>query len=210
MREEVSTGVNIHLEIFNKMTEIIALRKYLFKVGPGSISDTIQLESLLVECWDELDGSNAEGMEGYKLNGRIEDAKWTPPVLSFTIERHGGTVLGSSRAELQEWNIDINERTATCSKVGHQQIHPMASRLDVRPLAQEVVQLILEDKSDERLKWNDNGSVRVHIGKILPEDSALPQTLAGRRKRFRNAVESLLSEKCWTCINSNVYQPPAS
>jgi len=209
-RDEVSTGVDIHLEILNKMTEVTALSKYLYKVGPGPISDTNHLDSLLAECWDALDGSDAEGMEGYKLNGRIEDAEWNPPALSFTLERHGGTVLGSSRAELQEWNIDINARTATCSIVGHRQIHPMAPRLDVLPLAQEVVKLILEGKKDERLTWYENGSVRVHIGKILTESSAMRQTLAGRRKRFRNAVESLLGENCWTCIRPNVYQPPAS
>lgn len=192
------------------MTEVTALSKYLYKVGPGPISDTNHLESLLVECWDALDGSDAEGMEGYKLNGRIEDAEWNPPVLSFTIERHGGTVLGSSRAELQEWNIDINARTATCSKVGHRQVHPMAPRFNALPPAQVIVQLILDGEQDERLKWYDDGSVRVRMGKILPERSAVKQTLAARRKRLREAIEELLSEKGWTSPNYDLYQPPAS
>lgn len=192
------------------MTKITDLRKYLFKVGPGPISDTTQLECLLAECWDELDGSNTEGMEVYKLSSRIEGAEWNPPVLSFTIERHGCTVQGSSRADLHEWHIDINTMTATCLKVGQRQVRPMTPRLDIRPLAQEVVQLILEGKSDERLKWNGDGSVRIRMGKILPERSAVKQTLAARRKRLRYAVEELLGEKGWTCNRPNVYQPPAS
>jgi hypothetical protein len=37
-------------------------------------------------------------MTGQKLLGRMEEVVWEPPILSFTVERHGGTVQGSSRA----------------------------------------------------------------------------------------------------------------
>ncbi len=192
------------------MPGIDGLLDYLQTLTPGPVSDTSLLERLLMESWGEFSGSEAEKMAGFKLSGRMEDAEWRPPVVRFRIERHGGTVMGSTRAERHEWNIDINARTATCMNVGHRQISPMAPRLDVRPIAEEMVNLILQRKSDERLKWKDDGSVQVQIGKILPEGSAATQTLVARRKRFRQAVEALLGEAGWTCIRPNVYQPPAS
>ena len=48
--------------------------------------------------------------------------EWHPPILSFKIERHGGFVLGSSRAEMQLSNIDTANLTATVVKTSHRQI----------------------------------------------------------------------------------------
>ena len=39
------------------------LRKYLYKVGPGVISDTSCIEHDLEECWYEFSNSDAEGMD---------------------------------------------------------------------------------------------------------------------------------------------------
>jgi hypothetical protein len=84
-------------------TGVDRLRIYLATLPPGPISDPAALERLLAACWDEFTGDYG-GMEGYKLLGRMEDVTWGPPVLSFSVERHGGTVMGSSRAELQGWS----------------------------------------------------------------------------------------------------------
>jgi len=46
-------------------------------------------------------------MTADKLLGRMEEVLWSPPDLTFSIERHGAAALGSSRAELQEWMIDV-------------------------------------------------------------------------------------------------------
>lgn len=86
------------------MQELLA---YLASVPAGLIADTATLEVLLASCWKQFEGSNAEGMAGYKLRGRMEDVVWHPPSLRFMIERHGATVLGSTRAARQEWNINI-------------------------------------------------------------------------------------------------------
>jgi hypothetical protein len=88
------------------------LLEYLSTMSPGEIADVGQLDSLLAACWDQFDGGNAEGMEAYKLLGRMESISWNPPVLSFTIERHGGTVLGSTRADLQSWEVNVRGRCA--------------------------------------------------------------------------------------------------
>jgi len=192
------------------MTNLTSLRKYLYEIGPGQISDTDHLSQILQECWHEFRGADVESMAGYKLIGRMEGVEWNPPVLQFEIERHGRTVMGSSRADIHTWQIDINAKTAICEKTSYRQINPMSRRVNVRPLAEEVVQLILQHKTDERLKWNKDGSVRVHIGKILPDYSAVAQTLQGRRKRFRKEVENLLDDEGWTNVGPNVYRPPNS
>jgi hypothetical protein len=78
------------------------LQSYLATIPPGTIADTAELEGLLATCWDDFSGDHG-GMEGRKLLGRMEDVAWNLPLLTFTIERHGGTALGSTRATLQEW-----------------------------------------------------------------------------------------------------------
>jgi len=88
------------------------LRKYLKTLKPGVIKNTYELEKKLRNCWHELKGGDITNMDGYKILNRMERTKWNPPILSFTIERHGAMVGGSSRAELQLWNVDIEKGEA--------------------------------------------------------------------------------------------------
>jgi hypothetical protein len=91
------------------------LKRILSAMEPGAIAETAEVERLLAGCWDDLGGVDEGGMQGYKLLNRMEDVVWRPPVLSFVIERHGGTVMGSTRAELQHWSVDVDERTTARS-----------------------------------------------------------------------------------------------
>jgi hypothetical protein len=181
-----------------------ALLNYLAALPPGPVADTA-VERLLAACWDELSG-DAGGVKPYKLLGRTEDVTWTPPKLTFAIERHGGTVLGSSRAELQRRTVDVAQRTATHGRAGHRQLEPMQARLDVRPLAEEVAGVIVAGREDERLKWQEDGSVKVLVGKVLPKGSAARETLAARRKRFRLALTERLAEEGWVEAGMNVFR----
>lgn len=184
------------------------LFEYLESMPPGPIAETADLEMLLAECWDDIPGANQQGMSGDKLPGRMEDVVWNPPVLAFVIERHGATVNGSTKAERQKWVLDIVARTASWENVGYRPVRRRQSNLDLRPVAEEIAQLILARKPDQRLKWNENGSVRVLIGEILPEGSAVAQTLAGRRMRFRKKLDQLLLSEGWQKIRPNIYAPP--
>ena len=113
------------------------LRNYLMSIIRGAIKNTAELERLLAGCWDEFEGSETEGMAPYKLHGRMEDVVWDPPNLFFTLERHGETVLGSTRAELHNWKINIQDETANCYESGHRQVYPMqpslTANLDASP-----------------------------------------------------------------------------
>lgn len=180
------------------------LRDFITTTPPGPISDTADLERLLAACWDEVGGDDG-GMTGDKFLGRMQQVAWEPPILTFTIERHGGTVQGSSRATLQEWILDVEKMTARCIEKGIRQVKRPQLRLDVRLLAEEIAKLILLRQEDYRLKWYDDGRVRVLVGKVLPDGSAVTQTLAGRRKRFRAALRERLVVEGWKDVGVNVY-----
>jgi hypothetical protein len=182
-----------------ELTGLARLRAHLATVQPGRIIDTTDLERLLAACWDEFSGDYG-GMEGYKLLGRMEDVTWEPPVLSFAVERHGRTVAGSSRADLQGWTVNIESNTIFYEPLGHRQVRPMQPRLKVEPLVEEIVRLIVAKQGDDRLQWHEDGSVKVLVGKIIPADSAVKQTLAGRRKRFREKLVERLEAEGWGLV----------
>jgi hypothetical protein len=151
-----------------------------------------------LHAWDDLQGNDYSKMKAEKLfRSRIETASWNPPVLTFSIERHGAVVLGSSRATVQEWNVNLDTKSASCVNERSRQHFSPKPRLNVEPMAEEVVRLIVKRKKDERLKWNEDGSVRVLLSKILPDDSAYKATLSGRRKRLRKCLEEKLAGKDW-------------
>jgi hypothetical protein len=181
------------------------LTTFLAATPPGPIPATTELERLLAAAWNEFTGDDG-GMEPYKLLGRIEDVAWNPPLLTFTIERHGGTVMGSTRATLQDWALDLATMTARCVEARHRQVRPMHPRLDVRRFAEEITQLIVPRKEDPRLKRYADGRVRVLVGKIFPEGSAAKQTLAGRRQRFRAALRDRLAGCGWIECGVNVFR----
>ncbi len=172
------------------------LRAHLYEFPVGPHPDTGVLESLLEQAWDQFDGSQDQGMSARKLVGRIYDLQWDPPILSFEIDRHGGTVLGSSRAERQHWKLDIDTQQATCVRAGFRQLHPASPRLDVDALAREIADMIRAAVVADRLNWLEDGRVRVSVGKIIP-DHGPKATLAGRRKRFRKALSVVLAERGW-------------
>jgi hypothetical protein len=190
------------------------LEDYLISLPQGVIQDQDikNIEKYLEKVWEQLEDSNATQMCGFKLRRGIENVKWNPPILSFIIERHGGTVMGSSRAERQSWSIDIIQKKAYSGTVGYRQIYKRQPNLNVELLVKEVFKLINEGTKDDRLKWNKDGSVRILIGKIneLSKSSAVKQTMLGRRKRFMTSMDELMNSIGWVKLKSNIYAPPSS
>jgi hypothetical protein len=68
------------------------LYELLANVPPGPVAGDLGLDRALAGCWDGFRGSDEGGMESYKLLRRMENVWWRPPILTFTIERHGGTL----------------------------------------------------------------------------------------------------------------------
>jgi len=55
------------------------------------------------------------------------------------------------------------------------------------------------------LKWFSDGYVIVSIGKVIPEGGP-KQTVAGRRKRFRQALDAILKATGWEKVRANTYR----
>jgi hypothetical protein len=77
----------------------------------GASLDARRVGDLLAGCWDALSGGTDTNMYAEKL-WRIEQPLWSPPTREFSIERHGQTVNGSSRATVYRWSIDLEKGTA--------------------------------------------------------------------------------------------------
>jgi hypothetical protein len=172
------------------------IRKCLGSVPAGPVPDRLGIDVLLADAWDQFEGSDVYRTTAGKLRGRIENLTWSPPVLTFEIERHGGTVAGSSRAELHSWSVDLEALTATCWTGRHRQLYERERPLDVRPLVDGLVSSIETGGNHESVKMSGDGTIRVLVSKIIP-DTGAKQTDAGRRKRFRLLLEQRLRDRGW-------------
>jgi len=189
-----------------------ALMSYLRRQPPGPLADKDQIEQLLISAWDELPGSADGGMESYKLKGRMENVAWNSPILSFRIERHGGTVNGSVYAEMQQWEVDCEKGFANYDKFNsrRRQVAAKSRPLKVVPIAKEIANVVLRGAEDDRLKWLSSTEVKVLISEVISGAGA-QQTVSGRRKRFYAALENELAETGWAKrANSPVFElsPP--
>ncbi len=189
-----------------KIESLIELRQLISTLPPGDMTEETRIariEELLAACWDELPGEDG-GMPGYKVVGRMEDVKWEPPRLSFSIERHGGTVMGSGYAELQSWIVDLERGSKTLENdwrrrwVGGSRNGP----LKVGPIAAEIADLVKSGKQDRRLKWKSPDEVRILIGEVIADDCP-NQTLAGRRRRFKTLLKEALCQEQWVFTGTN-------
>jgi hypothetical protein len=149
---------------------------------------------LLAECWKELKGSGLSGMTADKLR-RVETFEWVPPLLTFTIERHGAYVNGSTRASVQHWQVNVEQGTAELTGEKRRQLDPMDKRLNVRPIAEALADAIERGAYDDRFHVSKTGNVRLNIGKLIPHTNN--QTTSSRRKRLRAALAQTLTERGW-------------
>jgi hypothetical protein len=149
---------------------MISLGETLASVSLEEVFDLPDLDIALAERWPRLRGSHQGGMRPHKLLLRMEDPSWEPPFLRFVIERHGGTVLGSSRAELQHWEVNLDEMTAEIVKIGHRQLVPMANRISIKPLAEEIANVIQTGIRDDRVTAKD-GVIAIKTSTLFPNGS---------------------------------------
>jgi hypothetical protein len=182
------------------------LLDFLSGVSIGPVVESRTLARLLADVWDSFRGSDEEGMTGRKLIGRMESVAWESPVLTFLIERHGGTVRGSTRGELHRWSVNVESRTASCETGRFRQLQPMAKRISAGLIAQEIAGLMLKGKDDARLKWDGDDKVRVEMGHIFPTGSGFKRTIEGRRKRLRESLKAILAANGWRHRGRNVFE----
>ena len=179
-------------------------RLHCAALPPGPVADVSTLDRLLAAAWDDL-VSDHDGMEGYKLLSRMESVIWNPPLLSFVIERHGGTVLGSTRAELQHWHVDVEKGIATLGKVGWRQKRPSTKRFPMKQIVAEIIDSIQQGQDDDRLQWDRPNKVKLKTCELFPRGSAYRMTLDARRKAFRSLVAAVLIKEGWGQLGYDVF-----
>ena len=183
------------------MNELIEL---LSSTPKGKISDLSKLCPLLRKHWEEFAGHDYGNMKGFKLEDRMKEVQWNPPCLTLSIVRHGQFVLGSKFGSKQKWTVNLETKTARSEEFQKVLLSPLQPKLNVMPIAEEICKLILSGKEDERLKWYDDGRVRINIGKIIPDKNTAAQTVSGRRKRFKKALSDILHKEGWVLGDKNI------
>ena len=188
------------------------LQDVLKNIPPGELQagDSQHILRVLTECWDQLRGATETSMRAFKL-GRAERLTWNPPILSFTMERHGGTVLGSTRAELQDWTVDVETGIADCSPGGRRQLVPVARSVDVVPIAARVFETIDEGPASTSdlikagtVTWQGERQVIIKHSALIP-NHGFQQTVAGRRRRLRTDLRRGMAERGWQLLNTQRY-----
>jgi hypothetical protein len=189
-----------------KDQELKRLKNYLDQQA-GVLLDANHVGGLLAVCWDLLDGGDATNMSAGKL-WRIEQPSWNSPTLEFSIERHGQTVNGSSRATVYRWSVNLEKGNACIIGEKRRQIYAMDKRLDVKPIAESLADAIITGKEDTRIAINKDGSIRLKIGEIIPATNQ--QTTSARRTRLRTQLSTILASHGWKELRVNVYYQPKS
>jgi len=154
----------------------------------------------LANVWDELDGAHVEGMNSSKISAvRIERPSWSHPLFTFAIERHGGTVNGSTRAEVQTWQVDVSTDTATLIGIAPRQLRSTAARMNARALADELAAAVRGSTANTAIDFAPDGrSFAVRLGQLAQLNSGPKQTTDGRRRRVRVLLAQLLAPHGWT------------
>lgn len=202
------------------MDELEELRQHLELHVPGYEFATGEergsIVRLLSKCWGALKGSGRSSMAARKLH-RAERLRWNPPILHFAIERHGAVVAGgSTRAELQQWDINITEGTVELTHSSRRQLLPTAGRLNLAAVVEEVAHLVLHKADDPRLRWASDRRVTIKLKDFLDfaereqqMTSSFKQTRDGRLRRLREEINSRLTRDGWRYVGRATYERPA-
>jgi hypothetical protein len=173
-------------------------RDYLSTVPAGEVDQAYRpsIINLLTECWEGLQGSEAENTFAFKL-ARAEQLTWNAPCLEFVLERHGGTVNGSINAELHTWVVDLDSGQARCATNRRRRLIQADKRMDINGVAQRIAEAIVNGTLCQELEWRvPERYVQLNISAIVP--STNQQTTFARRKRFREALKKLMLEHGWS------------
>jgi hypothetical protein len=188
----------------NKLTEL-RVTMYNLPAAPIPLEMRDRVLELVLECWFEFDSSRTGKMEPWKTrrDGGPENLTWLPPLLSFEIDRHGGTVMGSTRAERQRWTLNLDTHSAVSKTCGHRQLRPNSPRLDVGPKVRAVCAAVQRGPASASdlmaqgiVEWRSDDELRVKHSKLIPDDGPR-QTIIGRRKKFRAKLRNEMTAIGW-------------
>lgn len=190
------------------MNPMEILREYLASLPSGPVAEAGALAVEVAACWEHFSGSTTARISATELPGRVRNAVWQPPLLTFDLEPGTRAGAGPAGPTALRCVMNVEKGTATVATPAHHALPPRP-RLDLTELAEQIVRLILARREDHRLRWYSDGSVRVAVGTILPEGAGFKQTISNRRRKFRRALEEQLLVAGWRKIKDYVFAPPA-
>ena len=152
------------------------LQEILSSVPHGKVDPKSELGGQVLnelgKVWDELQGSKNASTTGEKVAARSEDVTWDGTILSFVLERHGGTVNGSVYAELHRWIVDPLLLTARMMGSGKRQLKPKQKAIgkeDLLRIAESTFQDIKNEvPQDFYLLTKDRKKVQIYLNRLLP------------------------------------------
>ena len=179
------------------MDNIDELIDYAESLSPGelSVDERKILINLLSKSWDELQGSSAEKTTFDKLF-RAENLRVDYPMIYFELERHGGLVNGSTRADIHRWEINLEQSKAILRSRTYRQVSSLDKRYNATEAARMVSKNIINGEDHEYLTWDaEKTRVTVILNKIVP--SSYSRTTQGRNKRFREELQEMMNNTGW-------------
>ena len=183
------------------------LNQHLTSLPAGPISDEEAVRFLLYKAWDDLNIKSHSGFYKEKHIDRTVNLAWDPPSLTFIIERHGGFVQGSSRAEIQSWVVDVQSFCAEHTVSSAKQMRPASPRINMAQIVARLIAAISEETEDPWIKLlhEDRSQFKLNIAQIIP-DQGPTKTVGARRKRLNRDLERELSAAGWRQEKPNHYK----
>ena len=126
---------------------------------------------------------------------RVYQNKMWEAAWLYRKEAEKWTVKGSIYAEIHHWCVNVHEGEASIKRFSRRTVGQKSAALKVGTIAQETADLILHQKSSPKLTWKSDSVVYLKIEEIIPATNA--QTTSSRRKRFKAALETLISPHGW-------------
>lgn len=154
-----------------------------------------ELLNQLVSIWDSCAViGDDQSTFLYKLaNREVEDLQLVDGRIHFTLERHGGLVLGSSFADLHHWVVASETMTKWIEGKSRRRLAPMSSKIDIAELVSRMLIAVEQRDPDVVVELSDV-ALQVKIDQLIP-DGGPAQTVADRRKRLRNALAVELAKR---------------
>jgi hypothetical protein len=167
-----------------------------------------EVQRCLIDAWPELEGSDEESTTKGKLSNRIEELSVNDCFLTFKLERHGGTVQGSTRADVHWWTVDLAKGEATITRKSPRQVRKASPPFPFKEVCQEVVEAVRAGVPHQSIDWKGADRFKLLMGNLVP-CGGIKQTTSGRRKKLREFIEAALGPLGWIQEKPNFFHRSA-
>ena len=156
---------------------------HLKSKSPGLIEkteETDELEILVWHCWHEFKVIDQREMERPKFPHKMRGVSWVTPILKFEIKKHGPYVDGSIEEVVQDWELNVETKGASCLE------HPPRKAW---PMDHEETHEDYKDYKDYSERVAEQVVEAIHSGQSL--DLGLQVVLENLIKRGENICEGV-------------------